>query len=57
VSVDVQTEPVRIADAGESVGSATFSAGPRTVTVPLVLSAALTDPGPGWRLTHPGELF
>jgi hypothetical protein len=25
--------------------------------VPLVLSTAITNPGPGWRLTHPGELF
>jgi D-alanyl-D-alanine carboxypeptidase (penicillin-binding protein 5/6) len=57
VTVEVEVEPVRIADAGETVGSATFTAGVRTVTVPLVLSAALTDPGPGWRLTHPGELF
>jgi D-alanyl-D-alanine carboxypeptidase (penicillin-binding protein 5/6) len=57
VTVEVETEPVRIAEAGETVGSATFTAGVRTVTVPLVLSAAITDPGPGWRLTHPGELF
>jgi D-alanyl-D-alanine carboxypeptidase (penicillin-binding protein 5/6) len=57
VTVEVETDPVRIAEAGETVGSATFTAGVRTVTVPLVLSAALTDPGPGWRLTHPGELF
>jgi D-alanyl-D-alanine carboxypeptidase (penicillin-binding protein 5/6) len=57
VTVEVETEPVRIAEAGETVGSATFTAGVRTVTVPLVLSVAITDPGPGWRLTHPGELF
>lgn len=57
VTVEVETDPVRIADSGETVGSATFTAGVRTVTVPLVLSSALTDPGPGWRLTHPAELF
>jgi D-alanyl-D-alanine carboxypeptidase (penicillin-binding protein 5/6) len=57
VTVEVETDPVRIAEAGSTVGSATFTAGVRTITVPLVLSGPLTDPGPGWRLTHPGELF
>lgn len=57
VTVEVETDPVRLAEAGATVGSATFTAGVRTITVPLVLSAPLTDPGPGWRLTHPGELF
>ena len=44
-------------DAGTSVGQVVFTAGERSVTVPLVLSDSITDPGPGWRLTHPGELF
>jgi len=57
ITVSVEAEPVRLGEVGTTVGSATFTAGVRTVTVPLVLSAALTDPGPGWRLTHPGELF
>jgi D-alanyl-D-alanine carboxypeptidase (penicillin-binding protein 5/6) len=57
ITVEVETDPVRLGDAGSTVGSATFTAGAHTITVPLVLSAALTDPGPGWRLTHPGELF
>jgi D-alanyl-D-alanine carboxypeptidase (penicillin-binding protein 5/6) len=57
ISAQVTVEPVRLADAGENVGQVVYTAGPHTVTVPLVLSNALTDPGPGWRLTHPGELF
>lgn len=57
VTVEVTIEPVRLAEAGTRVGEAVFTAGERSVTVPLVLSDALTDPGPGWRLTHPAELF
>ena len=57
ITVDVTIDPVRLAKAGQKVGTATFTAGANTITVPLVLSKPLTDPGPGWRLTHPGELF
>ncbi|MEO8262156.1 MAG: D-alanyl-D-alanine carboxypeptidase [Pseudolysinimonas sp.] len=57
ITVDVSVDPIRLGEAGDSVGSATFTAGVNTITVPLVLSQPLTDPGPGWRLTHPGELF
>lgn len=57
VTAEVSADPVRIEDAGERVGEVVFTSGPHSVTVPLVLSKAITDPGPGWRLTHPGELF
>jgi len=57
ITVEVSADPVRIEEAGESVGQVVFTSGPQSVTVPLVLSTAITDPGPGWRLTHPGELF
>lgn len=57
VTVEVQADPVRIDKAGAPVGEVRFSAGEHAVTVPLLLSAELADPGPGWRLTHPGELF
>jgi D-alanyl-D-alanine carboxypeptidase (penicillin-binding protein 5/6) len=57
ITVEVSADPIRIEEAGESVGEVVFSSGPHSVTVPLVLSTAITDPGPGWRLTHPGELF
>jgi D-alanyl-D-alanine carboxypeptidase (penicillin-binding protein 5/6) len=48
--------PVDSATEGEKVGSVDFTVGEKTVTVPLALDTALTDPGLGWRLTHPGEL-
>lgn len=57
VSATVTVDEVRLGEPGAEVGSVVFTAGERTVTVPLVLSGALTDPGPGWRLTHPGDLF
>ena len=43
--------------AGASVGSLDITIGDENVTVPLALSTALDDPGPGWRLTHARELF
>ncbi|MGN6503073.1 MAG: D-alanyl-D-alanine carboxypeptidase family protein [Pseudolysinimonas sp.] len=57
IEIAVDVDPVRVADAGSPVGEVVFTAGERSVTVPLVLSASITDPGPGWRLTHPAELF
>ena len=57
IVAEVTADPVRIEEAGENVGEVVFTAGPNSVTVPLVLSTSITDPGPGWRLTHPGELF
>lgn len=57
VTAEVTVDPVRLGEAGTRVGEVVFTSGPRSVTVPLVLSEALTDPGPGWRITHPGELF
>jgi D-alanyl-D-alanine carboxypeptidase (penicillin-binding protein 5/6) len=57
ITTTVTADPIRIAEAGRTVGQVEFASGPYSVTVPLVLSTAITDPGPGWRLTHPGELF
>jgi len=57
ITASVSAQRVHLAAAGARVGEVTFTAGERTITVPLVLSDPLTDPGPGWRLTHPGELF
>lgn len=39
---------------GQSFGTATFTVAGRTIRVPLGLSATVNDPGPGWRLSHPG---
>jgi D-alanyl-D-alanine carboxypeptidase (penicillin-binding protein 5/6) len=57
ITVEVTADAVRLGEAGDRVGEAVFTSGAHTVTVPLVLSDSITDPGPGWRLTHPAELF
>lgn len=54
VAGTVSAHPVTTGTKGQRVGSVTFTAGGRTVAVPLGLSAAVEDPGPGWRLGHPG---
>jgi D-alanyl-D-alanine carboxypeptidase (penicillin-binding protein 5/6) len=43
--------------AGTTVGTLTITIGAESLSVPLELTAGLDDPGPGWRLTHAGELF
>lgn len=48
---------IRLAAAGEEVGQLVFTAGPHTVTVPLVLAQDVDDPGPWWRLGHPEIIF
>ena len=40
----------------DEVGSVEFTVGDKTVSVPLVLDQAVSDPGPAWRFSHPGEL-
>jgi serine-type D-Ala-D-Ala carboxypeptidase (penicillin-binding protein 5/6) len=47
---------VPLADKGEAVGRLDFTVRGRAVSVPLVLDRAITDPGLGWRLAHPGGL-
>ncbi|WP_104192714.1 D-alanyl-D-alanine carboxypeptidase family protein [Cryobacterium sp. Y82] len=50
---------VQLGRAGDEVGEVSFTIGtamPTTVTVPLELQRTLTDPGPAWRMGHPGEL-
>lgn len=57
ITASADVDPVRLADKGSSVGSITFTAGTQTVEVPLVLSTAVEDPGPWWRLGHPEIIF
>jgi D-alanyl-D-alanine carboxypeptidase (penicillin-binding protein 5/6) len=57
VTSEISMDPVTVADAGTTVGQATFTVGTRTITVPLTLSATIDDPGPWWRLVNPTELF
>ncbi len=40
----------------DTVGAVEFLVGDKTVSVPLVLDRTISDPGPAWRFSHPGEL-
>ncbi|MEO6200158.1 MAG: hypothetical protein ABIX44_03240 [Cryobacterium sp.] len=42
---------------GKLVGRVASDAAGRTVSSPLVLDRAISDPGMGWRLMHPGPLI
>ena len=57
VEMRVNADPVGTGEAGGDVGEVVFTAGDQTVTVPLELSATIEDPGPWWRLGHPGLIF
>ena len=57
VTVSVTATPVSTGARGQAVGTATFTVGGRSVSVPLGLAARVDDPGPGWRLAHPGLIF
>ncbi|MFK4729371.1 D-alanyl-D-alanine carboxypeptidase [Agromyces mediolanus] len=56
VEVSVDAESITTAADGTEVGSATVTAGSRSVVVPLRLDASVEDPGPWWRLGNPGAL-
>ena len=50
---------VQLGRAGDEIGEVSFTIGtatPTTVTVPLELQHTITDPGPAWRMGHPGQL-
>ncbi|WP_430645380.1 hypothetical protein [Agromyces sp. GXS1127] len=53
----VDVEPFSTAPAGRQVGTVTVVIGEREVSSALELDTAISDPGPIWRLTHPGELI
>jgi len=54
VTTSITATPVSTGAKGQTVGTATFRAGGHSVSVPLGLSTTVDDPGPGWRLSHPG---
>ncbi|WP_104129118.1 D-alanyl-D-alanine carboxypeptidase family protein [Cryobacterium sp. Y57] len=59
ISGTVTAKDVQLGHAGDEVGEVSFTIGaatPTTVTVPLELQHTLADPGPAWRMGHPGEL-
>lgn len=53
ITATVTASDIRLAAKGDEVGAVVFTAGDRTVTVPLVLDTDVEDPGPWWRLGHP----
>ena len=57
VTSSVTIDEVTTAKRGTIVGSVTYTAGVRTVTVPLRLDDAVNGPGGWWRLGHPRELL
>ncbi|RXZ47002.1 hypothetical protein [Agromyces binzhouensis] len=54
---NVEVAPFTTAPVGRQVGTVTVAIGEREVSSKLELDRAITDPGPIWRLTHPGELI
>ncbi|WJL97143.1 D-alanyl-D-alanine carboxypeptidase [Microbacterium sp. ET2] len=54
VTSDIRT-PETYADGGV-VGTITWTAGPRTATVDVVIEGEIESPTEWWRLTHPSEL-
>jgi D-alanyl-D-alanine carboxypeptidase (penicillin-binding protein 5/6) len=56
VTAVAAARPIKLGDAGDTVGRVDFAVGGKTVSVPLVLDKTITDPGPEWRFSHPGVL-
>jgi len=57
VSTTIETDDVRAAAGGTDLGDLVFAVGDQSIAVDLVLSSAIDDPGPWWRLGNPFELF
>jgi serine-type D-Ala-D-Ala carboxypeptidase (penicillin-binding protein 5/6) len=56
VTSRIATTTLKTGASGETVGSVTWTAGKRSVTVPVVLRGRIQGPSAWWRLTHPLEL-
>jgi D-alanyl-D-alanine carboxypeptidase (penicillin-binding protein 5/6) len=56
IAVTMNTTVPESYEDGEVVGSVTFTAGPNTATVDVVIEGDIDPPTEWWRLTHPGEL-
>ncbi|WP_353810556.1 hypothetical protein [Agromyces sp. SYSU T00194] len=54
---EVVVDPFSTGSAGDQVGQVTVPTADGDVTTALELDAAIRDPGPIWRLTHPGPMF
>lgn len=56
ITAELETIPLTTGAKGDEVGTLTFTAGPQTVSVPVVLDGSISPPDQWWRLTHPFEL-
>jgi D-alanyl-D-alanine carboxypeptidase (penicillin-binding protein 5/6) len=56
IEATMRTTPLTTGADGEKVGSVTWTTGPNSVTVPVVLEGSISPPDQWWRLTHPFEL-
>lgn len=56
ITVAIRADAVRLATDGSAAGTLVFTVGDQTVSVALKISGKIADPGPWWRLTHPGRL-
>jgi serine-type D-Ala-D-Ala carboxypeptidase (penicillin-binding protein 5/6) len=56
VTVTTETSTLTTGTAGQQVGTATWTAGPESVSVPIVLEGDIPPPTEWWRLTHPFDL-
>ncbi|WP_159078240.1 D-alanyl-D-alanine carboxypeptidase family protein [Salinibacterium hongtaonis] len=57
VTSEITSSSLGEGESGTVVGSITYTAGPRTSSVPLVLDGTIEPPSAWWRLTHPAEVF
>ena len=57
VTSSITATPLATGTKGQAVGTATFTSANHSVSVPLGLATAAADPGPGWRLSHPGLII
>lgn len=56
ISMEMTTTTPKTYEDGEVIGSITWTAGPKTVTVPVEIVGTIEPPTDSWRLTHPQEL-
>ena len=56
ITASIETTTLTTGKKGDEVGTVTWTAGPNTVTVPVVLEGSISPPDQWWRLTHPSEL-
>lgn len=56
IAVAMDLPPLTGGSTGDQVGTLTWTAGPNTASVPLVLDGDLPPPTAWWRLTHPADL-